>query len=183
MFLCVYVLPYLQYSGFRCILISRYIKAEILNKVVSFFLNAFCTLDWLNLQRCDSFNVFPVRAVSRWRQFDLSQLTFYTIEVNNGWLCIASLPLLRLSWYITIFINVLFFFSSIRKTSFALNSSSSVTVSSTVGGICVGSFCTNNIKEKNIWKCWWLSSLSYESISAGSAVHRQIKLQRYPTWS
>ncbi len=38
MFICVYVLPYLQYSQFKCILISRYIKVtEILNKVVFFF--------------------------------------------------------------------------------------------------------------------------------------------------
>lgn len=56
MFICVYVSPYLQYSRFKCILISRY----ILNKDVFFFfpswkLDAFCTFTWLNLQRCDRF--------------------------------------------------------------------------------------------------------------------------------
>lgn len=47
-FICVYVLPYLQYSQFKCIFISRYIKVtEILNKDVFFFPetpDAFCTL-------------------------------------------------------------------------------------------------------------------------------------------
>lgn len=40
-FICVYVLPYLQYSPFKCILISRYIKkvTEKLNKDVFFFLS------------------------------------------------------------------------------------------------------------------------------------------------
>ncbi len=45
MFICVYVLPYLQYSQFKCILISRYIKVtEILNKDVFFFSWKWCIL-------------------------------------------------------------------------------------------------------------------------------------------
>lgn len=67
MFICVYVLPYLQYSRFKCILISRYIKViQILNKdFFLFFLNAFLYF-WLNYHQCNWLTpvLFPFQAVS-----------------------------------------------------------------------------------------------------------------------
>ena len=110
MFICVYVLPYLQYSRFKCILISGYIKViEILNKDVFFFfsswkLDAFCTFTWLNLQWCDWFKpvLFPFQARLTWQLKSLKCLYFNDNCSESNSVC-SSLQrlILRLTFHCT----------------------------------------------------------------------------------